>query len=55
MPLNQFDLSKEELDKIKRRAELRNQLKKEFNKKAGNPFRGAYGVMIVSRSIKLSC
>lgn len=44
----QFDLSAQELDAIKRRAELRNKLKHEFNKINSNPFRGAYGIQIVS-------
>lgn len=43
----QYDVSKNELNRIQRRAELRNKLKMEFNKKAANPFRGAFGQTIV--------
>ncbi|RWS04515.1 hypothetical protein B4U79_04276 [Dinothrombium tinctorium] len=42
---NQYDLSPYELDKIRRRREIRERLRHEFNKKYFNPYNSAYRVV----------
>ena len=46
-PSKMFDESPEELDKMRRRYELRQKLKTEFNRFYYNPYNSAYGVAYV--------
>lgn len=52
MPLGEtIDYSPEELDRIRRRQEIRRNLKAEFNRQAYNPYRQVYRVELVSRCV----
>ena len=46
-----FDETPEELDRIRRRADLRQKLKIDFNRFKYNPYSSAYGVAYVSKLI----
>ena len=45
-PNKMFDLSREEMQAIKERAEMRNAMRKEFQKKIASPYRGVNGYIV---------
>ena len=48
-----FDLSSEEMQAIKERAEMRNTMRKAFQKKIASPYRGVNGYIVSALTLAL--